>query len=136
MKTEIELGVLPEILKEGKAYKSLTAMQKNEHQQYFNKFSRRLYNRMRELLGPDQPKHYSSYRNWFSDPEKHVNRAFLENERKDERKWTKIVNAMHFAMTETLMEAVEETETQLARYNERNSLLNDVLSIYVNSKAA
>jgi hypothetical protein len=131
--TAIELGVLPELIKDGKAFAALALVQENEHKQYVAKYRRLLYKKMDTILGYDAPRQKVSYKYWFMNPERFVNEAFLKNERRNPHKWQIIVNAMYFALTETLMEAVNETRQQLKFYKERESALSTSLEVYLKS---
>src|SRR3989304_167124 len=124
---DIELGRLPELLAEGTTFEAISMVQSNERKQVAKRYRKMLYAKMNELLGHDKPKLVLTYRNWFSEPEKFVNEAFLENERKNPHKWQKIVNAMYFALSEILMIAVEETRENLDFYKERESVLSSSL---------
>jgi hypothetical protein len=132
IKTEIELGILPPLLKEGKVFGILAMVQQNEHQQYVKRYKSRVYQKMNEILGDERPKSVVSYRQWFTNPEKHVNEAFLERERKDAKKWMLIVYAMYFALSDALLFAAKETKQFLALYKERDEKLCEALNIYEN----
>lgn len=129
-KTGIEFGELPEILKEGKVFKSLSLVADNEHQQYVNKYKQRVYRIMDDILGDDAPKASRSYRSWFTEPERYVNDAFLKNERRNPKKWMLIVNAMTFALSEVISIAFDETSKELARQQQRHKMLKDALKVY------
>jgi hypothetical protein len=128
-KTRIELYELPELLKKGKAFKALSMVTSKEHQQYVSKYNRKIYAIMNEQLG-EMAKKSDTYRKWFTNPEKHINAAYLINERKDHQKWLIYVNAMYFALSQVLMEASEDTRKMLAFYKERDKALSEQLNIY------
>lgn len=132
--TVIELGVLPELIRDGKAFEALMMVQENEHKQYVSKYRRMLYDKMTESLGVNAPRQSVSYRNWFTDPEKNVNKALLKNQRRNEHKWHLIVNAMHHSLSDVLMLAVNETEIQPAFYKERQQALSNALGTYLKQK--
>lgn len=129
----IKIGELPQILKDGKAFEALMMVQSIEHKQYVGKYRRVLYDKLHLALGPYQLRSKKSYKYWYEDPTNHVNIPFLVNNRRDERKWLAIVNAMYFALTETLMIAVEDTRQQLAYYRERENTLSKPLQRYIKS---
>jgi len=134
LQTRIELGVLPQIIKDGKAYAALAEVQKNEHKQYVGKYRRMLHDTITKALGVNAPRSNATYRKWFKDPENNVSKALLKNQRRNDHKWLMIVNAMNFALTETLMVAVEETSRHLEFYKERNKHLSSALDSYLKSK--
>jgi len=130
----IEIGILPDLIKNKKAFEALVAVQGNEHKRYVGRYRRLLYAKMKESLGVNAPRQSVSYRKWFGDPETHVNDAFLDRERRNTHRWLMIVNAMNFALTETLMVAVEETNRHLEFYKERNKHLSSALDSYLKSQ--
>ena len=129
--TCIELGHIPEILKGGKAYKAIAKTANKEHKQYIGIYREKLYLIMDEILGDDKPKNRSSYRKYFSNPELNVNKAFLENQRSNKKKWHKIINAMYYAMSEVLMLAINDSKRLIEFHTDRQKELSKILDTYL-----
>jgi len=102
---------LPEILKDGKHFCKLTVVPAKEHKAFVAKYRKQLYALMDDMLTPDDVSTYKTYYNWFSEPERRINEAFLENQFRNPAKWDRIVPVMEFALVQVLQNMVNDAET-------------------------
>ncbi|MCF8308433.1 MAG: hypothetical protein K9I68_05425 [Bacteroidales bacterium] len=130
----IQVGVLPQLIRDGKAFNVLAKVSDADHGKFKTKYRQRLYEIMDDIMGDDRPQHHSSYHKYFYNPEKNVNAAFLSNKFKKEEYWLKLVTAMNYAMGEVLMEAVQDARAMIQLYKDRDAELSDILNSYVNGK--
>lgn len=128
---EIKAGVLPDLLKEGRVFRELSKGTKKEHIQYKSRYRQMLYAKMDEILGDKKPKSVASYKQWFLEPEKRVNAAFLENKFINEERWHLIVNSMYHALVEVLMFAKIHSEENAYMLDEQAKTFSKILNEYV-----
>lgn len=124
-------GELPDILKEGRVFKVIIQPPEKEHKRYTTRYTSMLYKYTNAYMAAGDRSISNMYYKYFNSPEKHVNKAFLHNHRRNQAKWHRIVNAMEAAMVRTLKAAVNDCQTNMHWFADKEEELSQYLEKYL-----